>query len=106
MGRYARLEVFDPGRDDWETYVERLDQAFVVNGVKGESAEERRAALLTICGKKTYDLLKTLCAPDKPAAKTYEELCALLEDHCCPKPLEVTWSGKRSITGTGRRMRR
>ena len=52
MERYARLEVFDPERDDWETYAERLEQAFVVNSVKRESAEECRAALLTICGKK------------------------------------------------------
>ena len=58
MERFSRLEVFDPERDDWETYAERLEQAFVVNGVKKESVEERRAALLTICGKKTYDLLK------------------------------------------------
>ncbi len=37
MERYARLEVFVPDIDDWETYAERLEQSFGVNGVKRTS---------------------------------------------------------------------
>ena len=89
MEKYARLEDFDYETDDWQSYKERLEQLFIVNGHGGTEAEDvaaRRATLLTVYGKKTYDLLKTLAAPNKPAEKSFDQLCQLLESHFSPKP--------------------
>ena len=59
--------------------------AFVVDKVKDTDAEMRKAALLTVCGKKAFALLKTLCAPDKFSEKSFDELCAILKSHCLPQ---------------------
>ena len=85
--KYARLEPFDCEGGDWESYQERLEQLFVVNEVTENKA--RRAALLTVCGQATYKLLKTLCAPKKPAEVSYDDLCKKLAEHFNPKPSEI-----------------
>lgn len=43
-----------------------LGTIFVANGI--DNAERRRAILLTSVGLSKYQLLKTLCLPDKPTA--------------------------------------
>ena len=63
--RYARLEQFDCSDGDWKAYQERLEQLFVVNEVEANDEAGRRAALLTVCGRDAYNLLRTLCAPKK-----------------------------------------
>ena len=85
LDSYSRLEVFDHERDDWEAYRERLEQLFVVNGHNGTDAsneETRKAILLTVGGKRTYELLRTLAAPAKPSEKSFDQLCQLLKSHC------------------------
>ena len=89
MEKYARLEDFDYETDDWQSYQERLEQLFIVNGHGGTEAEDvaaGRAIFLTVCAKKTHDLLMILAAPNKPAEKSFYQLCQLLESHCLPKP--------------------
>ena len=89
MEGYNRLESFDFEVDNWDAYRERLEQLFHINGHAGSEEADlarRRAVLLTVCGKKTYELLRTLAAPAKPADKTYNELCTLLEGRCSTKP--------------------
>ena len=63
MNQYAEFEAFDPDADNWSEYAERLDMAFVVNGVDDADTDKKRAILLTVCGKKTFALLKALSAP-------------------------------------------
>ena len=49
MEKYARLEDFDYETDDWQSYKERLEQLFIVNGHGGTEAEDvaaRRAIFL------------------------------------------------------------
>ena len=67
--RYARLEQFDCSDGDWKAYQERLEQLFVVNEVEANDEAGRRAALLTICGRDAYNLLRTLCAPKKKTVR-------------------------------------
>ena len=40
-------------------------------------------------GPRTYALLSGLIAPEKPAAKTYQELKEVLRKHLKPKPLVI-----------------
>ena len=86
MNQYAKFEAFDPDEDNWSEYAERLDMAFVVNGVDDADADKKRAILLTVCGKKTFALLKALSAPNKPSEVSFADLCKSLSEHCQPKP--------------------
>ena len=49
------LEPFDPEIDNWLSYIERLEQFFDVNSI---ADEKKVATLLTVIGKKAYDLLR------------------------------------------------
>lgn len=75
--KMSNLE-FVLGKDDWETYTERLELYFLVNDVK---AEKQAAVLLTKINPETYNLAKDLCAPHKPSTKTYAQLVALIKAH-------------------------
>ena len=68
-------------------YQERLQQFFEANEI--EDAGKQRAILLSVCGRKTYQLLRNLTTPDKPADKTFDDLCALLRNHFAPAPSEI-----------------
>ena len=74
--------------ETWNSYQERLEQYFIVNGINDE---KKVAGLLTLLGEKSYGLLRSLTSPLKPSEKTYDELllCALLKEHLSPKPLLI-----------------
>ena len=88
MNQYAKFEMFDSDEDNWSEYAERLDLAFVVNGVDDADADKKRAILLTVCGRKMFALLKALSAPNKPyeVNSNIAELCKSLSEHCQAKP--------------------
>ena len=44
---------------------------------------------MSVCGKKTYKLMRNLCAPEKPGDKTFDDLVKLVKDHQNPKPSET-----------------
>ena len=77
---------FDIDKDNWTVYQERLEQYIAVNGIRNE---KKVAALLTLLGDKTYALLRNLTSPEKPADKSFDELCAILSQHLSPKPLLI-----------------
>ena len=81
------MTPFVPGSEDWRAYVERLDQYFVANGV--EDAAKKRAILLSVCGVKTYQLMRDLVSPAKPADKTYGEIVDVVTKHYSPKPSAI-----------------
>ena len=69
MAALGKLPEFNEG-EDWREFIKRLEAYFKVNNVTGEGAEERkRAILVTVCGAKTYSLMKNLLAPTKPIEK-------------------------------------
>src|SRR5690606_13421101 len=47
------------------------------------------AAVLTLIGKECYEILRTLTAPEKPAAKSYVEITELLRNYFKPKALVI-----------------
>ncbi|XP_046969825.1 uncharacterized protein LOC124537154 [Vanessa cardui] len=79
----GKLEHFDLGKDDWNLYVDRLEQYFIVNDVKPAI---RVATLITVIGSDAYELMVNLCTPVKPSAKSYEELVDVMRRHLQPKP--------------------
>lgn len=83
-----KVENFTPGEDSWDSYIERLEQVFIANGVsdKEEDNKKRRAILISVIGKGTYEVLRNLSEPQKPHERSYSELVGLLGAHYSPKP--------------------
>ena len=75
---------FDSTREDWTSYTERLAQYFVANDIT--DAGKKRAILLSACGPSTYQLIRNLASPTKPAEKSYDDLVKLISDHLHPTP--------------------
>ena len=57
---------FQMGRDDFDCYVEQLEQYFVANAIP---ENKQVATFLTIIGGPTYELLKCLVTPAAPKDK-------------------------------------
>ena len=54
-----------------------------------DKAVKRRATFLSIVGRSSYNLLRSLVSPAKPTDKTFEQLVEVLTKHYSPKPTEV-----------------
>lgn len=73
-GQVTHLSGFQLG-EDWEIFIERLDQYFQANLV---SEDRKVAVLLTLVSEDVYRTVKDLCFPFLPKNKTYEELVEVL----------------------------
>ena len=89
MATHGSISEFVPGREDWVSYTERLEQYFTANGIKQEEGDKRRAILLSCCGAATYQLIRNLVSPAKPTEKSFEQLAKLVKDHHQPPPSEI-----------------
>lgn len=100
MPHIGHIGEFDPKAETLESYLERVDEYFIVNNVgkvaadatqaqQTAAARQKSAALNSIIGRSTYAVLKDLTKPDKPNSKSYEELCTLLKNHYQPKTIQV-----------------
>ena len=81
----GRIDPFDRSEEDWHTYVERLDQYLEANNIN----DKKVPAFISLIGPKTYGLLKSLLAPEKPSTKSYKDLIEILGKHLDPKPLVI-----------------
>ena len=79
MATIGNLPEFNPEVTEWTSWFNRFKSFLVVNGI--ESAEKKRAALLTLIGQSAFDVVSSLVSPDEPAAKTYDELVDLIKKH-------------------------
>ncbi|CAC5376810.1 unnamed protein product [Mytilus coruscus] len=86
MPTYGRIEEFK-FENNFEEYTERLEEYFLANEIDDD--DKKRSIFLTVCGEKTYSLLRNLCAPAKPNTKTFDNLKEVLTDHLRPKPLII-----------------
>ena len=84
MAIHGGMAEFDSATEEWQAYEERLSQYFIANDV--EDAAKRRAILLSVCGPRTYKLVKSLVSPQKPTDKTYAQLVETLTNHFNPAP--------------------
>lgn len=79
-------DIFNESSESFRNYKERLDAYIVANDVTDAKTS---SLLLSSIGPKTYQTLRSLCAPDLPSSKPYNELCDLLIQHFSPVPLEI-----------------
>ena len=82
---HGNISEYDNSKEDWTSYTERLQEYFTAI----EAQVKKRAILLSVCGAKTYQLIKNLIAPEKPTDKRYEEVVQVMKDHVEPKPSVV-----------------
>ena len=84
MAAVGRIEEFYSDTEDWTQYMERLEHFFVANDVTAEA--KKKSTLLTVCGARTYDLIRSLCLPDSPGEKTLVQIKDLVSKQQCPPP--------------------
>ena len=86
---HGTLSPYTEG-EDWNDYVECMEQYFIANDVQDDDGRRKKRALfLSAIGGKMYGLIKTLLAPEKPVSKTYQELMELVRQHVSPKPIVI-----------------
>ena len=87
MASNSTISPFDPEKEQWNCYSERLDFYFEANTIT--EIDQKKAIILTVVGPTTYQLLKSLVQPQKPKEKTYPELKELLEKYYHLKPSAI-----------------
>ena len=84
MATHGSIGEFNPEKESWTSYTERLEEYFLANDV--ESAEKQRAVLLSVCGAATYQKIRDLLAPVKPKTKSFSEIVEVVKNHHQPPP--------------------
>ena len=80
----GRVEPFNVEEENWEEYVERMEEYFVANDITDEA--KKRSTLLCNIGSKAYGIVRSLLSPVKPASATYQLIVEKLTTHYHPKP--------------------
>ncbi|KFD47113.1 hypothetical protein M513_12023, partial [Trichuris suis] len=84
----SHMEEFDVSNPaGWEEYAERLEFYFAANGIR--DAQKKLAVLCSVCGPKTYSVIRSLTSPQSPASMSFTEVMKLLQEHFAPKPSEI-----------------
>ena len=86
-GRLGHMGEFDPSKEKWDQYAQRMGHFFEAKAIK--SADRRKVCFHTLIGALAYKLLGSLITPDKPADKTYNDLVMVMKQHYCPKTAVV-----------------
>uniref|UniRef100_H3B0J1 Uncharacterized protein n=1 Tax=Latimeria chalumnae TaxID=7897 RepID=H3B0J1_LATCH len=85
MALYGKLDEFNGEEEEWSQYIEeQLEHFFTANDIKDEG--KKHAILLSVCGSKTYKLLRNLVAPENPGEFTFDQLKSLVQEHYNPRP--------------------
>ena len=91
MALIGKIEEYNEN-DSWIEYTERLEQYFAANEITDNN--KKRAVLLSVCGAKTYKLIRNLVNPRKPTDKSFVELINLVKNHLNPRPSSIVYRFK------------
>ena len=86
MATLGEIGPFIEGEDEFESYVRRLEMFFLANQVDDE---RKVATLLSVIGKKTFNLVENLISPKEPKDCTYDQVVKTLKAHFKPKKLLI-----------------
>ncbi|KAK9963562.1 hypothetical protein ABG768_006735, partial [Culter alburnus] len=81
---FVTVGEFVEENGDWLEYTERLEHFFAANEIADE--DKKRSILLSVCGAKTYKLMRNLATLRKPGELAYKDLIDLIQNHHSPKP--------------------
>ena len=88
MATHGSVSAFDRSKEDWTSYIERLNLYFAANDVAAEA--KQRAILLSVCGASMYKLIRSLVSePDKLNSTLFKDIVKLVKDHYDPKPSSI-----------------
>ena len=87
METIGKIEEFDPKKEDWPSYVERLGHFFTANGIDEEA--KKKSVFLLVIKPSAYKLTQSLVSPCKPGDLEYKDLVDTLEKHYNPVPSET-----------------
>lgn len=78
----ASIPEFSPDKETWYIWKEKLDIHFCELNCTEENS--KKAVLLKSIGAEPYSVLHSLCSPESPVSKTYNELCDILSTQYTP----------------------
>ena len=88
MAALGNIEEFETGNSAaWAAYCERLHFYLEANNITSE--ERKRAVFLSVCGNVTFQLARTLVAPNELKDTTLSRFETLISEHFNPKPSEI-----------------
>ena len=67
MAAIGRLDKFQVGKEDFDCYMDRMEQYFIANSI---ADEKQIAVFLTAISGPTYKLLRILLSPATPKDKS------------------------------------
>ena len=82
---HGTMAAFNPASENWRAYIERLEHYFITNKI--ETAERKSPILLSVCGAETYQLIRDLVFPARPAEETFVVIVELVTKHYSPKAI-------------------
>ncbi len=102
-GLFGHVGEFNAERENFQSYVERMEMFFTANNIVETAGEEneagnqlvrerKRAIFLTEIGPEVYSTLSNLLAPAKPKDTSLTNMVQALEKHFNPAPLEIAES--------------
>ena len=83
MASHGHIGEFNNQVEDWRSYTERLQNYFLANDIKAEA--KQRAILLSVCGPRTYKLIRSLLSLQEPKDVTLADIIKQMTDHYQPK---------------------
>ena len=87
MATHSSVSQFDAKKEEWSSYIERMQHYFVANDVKDTA--KMKSILLCACGPTTYRLIRSLMTEDALKTSTFQQLVAAVRDYCEPKPSSI-----------------
>jgi len=80
------IEVFDPANTTWRRWLQRLQGAFMIFGIKDQT---RIPYLLHYVGPTAFDMISDRLDPVDPFTGRYDDLVKMLQEYYAPAPLEI-----------------
>ena len=87
MATHGSVSPFDPEKEEWNAYVERLDYYLVANGVEDDA--KKVAILMSNSGPTVYGTIRSLVDAEARKGIKYKDLIAILTAHFDPKPSPI-----------------
>ena len=92
MATHGSVSPFDPEKEEWNAYVERLDYYLVANGVEDDA---KKVAILmsntrSNSGPTVYGTIRSLVDAEARKGIKYKDLIAILTAHFDPvRPMKL-----------------
>ena len=86
MALFGTIDQFDIHDDEFGEYLERVEQYYVANDIVDD---KKVAVFITVVGKETYGVLRSLLAPTKPQDKNFKQISEALLRRLNPTPIII-----------------